>query len=724
MKKFLVLAAGVLLAFSVSAKEYSLTKEPWRLKPFEGSPDQSWMSYGFDDSSWVSQKQPAQWQMLPEFEFKYGGKMFYRTRFDFTPEPGKTYYLRFNGVFYYANLWLNGYYLGRHAGYFAPFEFDVTHQLRGRNVLAMEVNCPYEEGEHEKRHVTGVFGYWDVISWRRNPGGVWREVELAEAGTARFRRVWLGTRRLEGANAVVRLYGEMRSLPLAREPYRITVELEPENFYGRSYHLEFGLTGEPGENYFQKEFTLEAPELWNTWDRGKPNLYKVSVKALLAGEVQDQTVFSTGVRAIEKRCQKGERKEGLCWQFALNGRPIYIRGNNYAPGDAYLSRATRETYEQDLALARESNYNMLRVHSHVDRPEFYDAADAAGILLWQDFPLQGMYVHGEPIYEEAVGQAPEMVYLLGSHPSIALWNCHNEPAIFKTEWEVRKLDQKLKQVLEYADPTRPVNLASGLVGETDAHLYYGWYVGKADGFPKAMHYPVLRDSLAFITEFGAQAFPNYEHALRFTPPDINQVDWQDLQDRYMLQKKNMDKYLPLKPGQDLEQYVAATQEYQARLQKFHIDWIRSEKYRINWGAVSFLFNDPNPAVTWAVVDYWRAPKKAYYAMQTAFQPVYAFTTWRFAPYPPRRAIRLPVFVTNDLLETYDAKVSALVTFAGKELLSENWEVRLEADMPAKKIDDVSFRPEAAGDYELKLTITAPGLEKPAENLTVIKAGGK
>ena len=724
MKKAFVFWAGVLFAVTALARSYSLTDQQWRLKPFAKDPDPAWLKYEFDDSSWISQKQPAQWQMLPEFEWKYGGKMFYRARFEFKPEPGKTCYLHFKGVFYYARVWLNGYYLGRHAGYFAPFEFDVSNHLRDHNLLAVEVDCPYEEGEHDKRHVTGVFGYWDVISWKRNPGGIWGDVQIIETGTARFRRVWLGTKKLEAGSARIQVYGEMRSLPLSREPYKIAIELAPENFSGQSFQLEFGLTGEPGENYFKKEFVLEKPELWNSWDRGRPNLYKVSVKAVLGGKVQDEDSFITGIRTIEKRCQPGQRKEGLCWQFALNGQPLFIRGNNYAPADAYLARALPETFQKDMELARQSYYNMLRVHAHIDRPELYEAADRAGILLWQDFPLQGMYAHEPGIYEEAIHQAPEMVYLLGSHPSLALYSCQNEPAVFKTEWDVRVLDAKLKQILEQTDGTRPVNLASGLVGESDAHLYFGWYISKPDGFPKAMHYPVLKGSMAFITEFGAQAFPNYGDALKFIPPDIKQIDWNDLEQFYMLQKKNMDKYVPLKPGMELNDYIDATQQYQARLQKFHIDWMRSVKYQENWGIVSFLFNDPNPAISWAVVDYWRQPKKAYYAVQSAFQPVYAFVTWKFAPYRVKQTIKLPVFVVNDLLETYEAKINAEITHDGQKVLEQNWQTRLEPDMAAKKIDTISFKAGSEGDYYLKLTLTAPGLEWPVENITDLKVGGR
>jgi len=70
---------------------------------------------------------------------------------------------------------------------------------------------------------------------------------------------------------------------------------------------------------------------------------------------------------------------------------LLLKGNNYAPGDTRIATMTPERCAQDMRLAQECHFNMLRVHAHVDHPALYEAADQAGILLWQDFPLQWLY---------------------------------------------------------------------------------------------------------------------------------------------------------------------------------------------------------------------------------------------------------------------------------------------------------------------------------------------
>jgi beta-mannosidase len=446
----------------------------------------------------------------------------------------------------------------------------------------------------------------------------------------------------------------------------------------------------------------------------------VQVKSLLHGEAEDQAEFVTGIRTMEKRCQPGQTKAGHCWQMVLNGEPIYFRGNNYAPADAYLARATPELYVKDVAMMRQSYYNMIRVHAHVDRPELYDLCDRAGIMIWQDFPLQGGYLPS--IEADAVSQAKDMVRLLGSHPSVALWSCQNEPSGPNAKWNITTLDPELKRTLESADPTRPVNLASGVPLKTDGHIYFGWDMGKPDDFGRYLYAPLFRPWMAFITEFGFQAYPIYEHSIRFMDPDIRQINWSELAEYHMLQRQKMDNYVAPQAGMDLRAYIDATQDYQARLQKYYIDWIRSAKYEVNWGVLTYLLNDSNPAITWSVVDYWRAPKPAYYAIQQSFQPVYALARWRFAPYPAGRKISLPIYVVNDLRESYAGNLEIALRRLGKEIVAKSLPVKLGPDLPATRVDTISFRPNEPGDYELRLVLRLEGRDRPVENLTLLKVG--
>jgi beta-mannosidase len=115
----------------------------------------------------------------------------YRLEFA-TPADIRSATLRFDGVDYFAKVWLNGKELGEHEGYADPFEYEVGALLeRGRsNVLVVKVSSPWDtqvaEGQHERRFWTvirqllkGSYEHADTFVQRDvNPVGIWRPVQL------------------------------------------------------------------------------------------------------------------------------------------------------------------------------------------------------------------------------------------------------------------------------------------------------------------------------------------------------------------------------------------------------------------------------------------------------------------------------------------------------------------------------------------------------------------
>ena len=81
-----------------------------------------------------------------------------------------------------------------------------------------------------------------------------------------------------------------------------------------------------------------------------------------------------------------------------------------APTDIRIAYKTKSEILEDIQLARNANMNMIRVHAHVDRePEFHDACDEIGVLVWQDLPFQWSY--SKKVLEPAKNQASQAVKL-------------------------------------------------------------------------------------------------------------------------------------------------------------------------------------------------------------------------------------------------------------------------------------------------------------------------
>jgi beta-mannosidase len=703
----------------------------WRLLPID---EFRQGFYPLDDDAWLEQDLPAHWQQHPLLEH-YAGKMVYRRRFALQgpgvrdqgleaqspdrqpPTPDPRYWLRLNGVFYWSQPYFNGVDLGRHEGYFTPREHEVTRWIADENTLVVEVECPEEHNKTGKRMITGVFSHWDCLDPATNPGGIWLPVELIASGPTRIKQVLLHTEALGAAVAELRYRVALDAAEACDATLRWT--LLPKNFAGEVQVIEQRRALAAGAQELAGVFEVRDPQPWWTHDLGHPNCYTASLEVVLGGAVSDERSFTFGIRRFELRD----------WIAHLNGERLFIKGNNYPPGDTRIATTTPDRCAEDLRLARECNMNMLRVHAHVDHPAFYEAADEAGVLIWQDMPLQWLYRRAAlPAARE---QAREMVRLLYNHPSVAIWCMHNEPlytadtkderlttrariyfSAFVWNWNREVMDTQLKRIAEREDPTRPVVRSSNeyavplVRAGTDTHFYYGWYKDVYGGLrglePIARRFP---DNIRFVTEFGAQSLPNAESSAKFMAADVARIDWEHLVARHHFQPKMLDHWLDWRAARSLEELARITQDYQSQVNRFYIDRLRFHKYRPTGGIVPFMFHDSNPAIQWSIVDYWRVPKRSYYAMRLAFSPQYLFTLLDKDAYPAGAPVELPIYVVNDARRAVPAELAArLLDPQGAEIARVDRSLTLPADCMAMEIDRLRLMPGRPGSYRLVLAL--------------------
>ena len=75
----------------------------------------------------------------------------------------------------------------------------------------------------------------------------------------------------------------------------------------------------------------------------------------------------------------------------------------------------------------------------------------------------------------------------------------------------------------------------------------------------------------------------------------------------------------VKMGKTIQEFIAASQRYQANLIRFQTEVFRRAKWRRNTGLYQFMFVDDWPSITWSVVDYYRRPKLAYATLRDSMQ---------------------------------------------------------------------------------------------------------
>jgi beta-mannosidase len=701
----------------------------------------SYADADFDDTGWAPITVPGHWRSTAGFA-DADGPLLHRCRFDAAaPAAGRRAWLTFDGLFYQGDIWLDGGYLGDTEGYFLPHTFEVTDALRDRSehALAVELTCTPQHGSSSKRNITGVFQHWDCLDPQWNPGGIWRPVRLTETGPVRIGTLRVLCTEASAERAVLTLLAVLDS----DGPRRVRLRTE----VGALEH-EAGQSLAAGTNEVSWTVTVDRPALW--WPRalGEAVLHDVRVAVALTGADDGTGADARGGDGVtaaisdERRLRIGLRSMRLRrWIASVNGERLFLKGANLGPTRMALAEATPGDLRRDVDLAVDAGLDLLRVHAHVTRPELYDAADEAGLLLWQDMPLQWGYARS--IRRQAVRQARAMVDLLGHHPSIAVWCGHNEPGSADgadhvtgsrsatlavaarmtadqqlPTWNRSVLDGSVKRALQKADGSRPVVAHSGVAPHlpqldgTDSHLWFGWYTGDERDLPAfARRFPRM---VRFVTEFGAQAVPSGDGAAFAEPERWPDLDWDRLEHSHSLQKAVFDLRVPPDGYATFAGWRDATQRYQATLVRRHVEEMRRLKYRPTGGFAQFLFADGHPGVTWSVLDHDRRPKLGYGALREACRPVIVVADRLPVTVATGDPLALDVHVVSDLRTPIDdARVTAALSWPGG---GHTWawggDVGADACVRVGTIQAMvpDLGPDVAGRLALDLELHLPGGE--------------
>jgi beta-mannosidase len=539
--------------------------------------------------------------------------------------------LRLGGAFLATNAWINGKLLGSHYGYFAPFGFDLTPYLKAENLLVVCCESPVEPQPEKKHHVMGVFNDGELKPYPASaysslpdpyqwevPIGLWRPVELEYVGPITID--WMRLKpHIEANDGRLEVEARLRNLDgrhmdgevelIVSAPGRDPLRLR------REVHVEAG-----NEQVLSMRLALPGARRWEPWRFGDQPLYRAELIARVAGGVESARVGDT-FAFRELKWDIGPRR----WSFAVNGRPMFLRGACYTPSHRF-DELTPELFDGDIRVAKEANLDALRVVANVLPDEFYRRADAAGMLLFQELPLTGTYAYharGDDarFFETAAReQQLEMVELLRNRPSVALWAAHDEPPWLQSNADLgdvhavrqnHSIDQELRASFEQLDPTRPALAASG---DIDEHLLLGWTTG--------MWQDLAKLEPAMVTAFGAQSLPSVDS------PAWKQIDghWPVADDEPGWRHAGFQPVNWAERGvglpsahKSLASYVASSQAYQAGIIRLAAEHLRTRKFESCWGAFAYHLVDPFPAIGFGLMDAARRPKPALAALTEAFK---------------------------------------------------------------------------------------------------------
>lgn len=511
----------------------------WHFRQAEGLTGVDAIS--FDDSDWATVDVPHTWNRIGNegtersaLSNNVQGIGWYRLHFQLPREPAqpRRYFLQFDGVGEIADVWLNGHYLGKHAGAFARFRFDASQWLRpyGDNLLVVKAdNSPPQRGS-STQDVIPLKGDFFVF------GGLYRNVSLIVTQPVHLDLLDFGGPGLYAyassieSDAAIEVVGRV-----ANDISRVrTVQVQTtlQDATGRLVtETSRSVDAGPQITTVRAHLTVPQPHLW----RGArdPYLYRVVMNIRDGkGNILDRVEQPLGIRTMMLDPERG---------FLLNGESLPLHGASMhqdRPVKGWAISAADQ--REDFDLLGELGGNAVRLAHYQHDQYSYELADTRGIVVWAEIPVVSQVsFDGSPASEaltaNARQQLTELIRQNYNHPSIAVWSIGNEVDLTPTQVSgpshPKALLQALNTLAKQEDPSRATTLADccevGLPPHTGAQMppearrevivgtadsvgynrYFGWYAGTFEDFGvmlDAAH--ALRPALPIaVSEYGAGA---------------------------------------------------------------------------------------------------------------------------------------------------------------------------------------------------------------------------
>jgi hypothetical protein len=369
-------------------------------------PPENFWSSSLDISAWSPAAMPNEFAALG---FKVMPDLEYPCRRTISIPPafkGQRVFLRFDGVYGYARVWVNGAYIRDHFGGFTSWDCDITDHVK-----------PGEQAQL----VLGITDRSDDISqasyYAKHPiAGILRGVRLFAVPPGFLARlattVNLDAQYKDGTIAI-----EADLDPTSHDPAVLQFKLLDKS--GKSVPIRPGsLPLAPGKTA-SASLLVPAPQLW---DAEHPNLYTLEISVISRNAVSQTFRRTIGFRSV--------KREGN--QLLVNGRPVKLRGVcRHSIHPTYGRAVPPEFDEMDAALFRAGNINFVRTSHYPPSEQFLDACDRHGIYIEEESAVCWSQVEGGPSSDPAfrsrfLSQFQEMVSRDRHHASVLFWSLGNE----------------------------------------------------------------------------------------------------------------------------------------------------------------------------------------------------------------------------------------------------------------------------------------------------------
>ena len=727
-KQFLFPIAIIFLTFSFlfisgctksdkkNSSRVEVLTENWKIQPADKLvkvDEQSISKNGFDTKSWYKAVVPgtvlgslATYKVIEDPTFGINMKnvdtlqfqqpWWYRTTFSLNgADLKKNVSLRFNGVNYRSDLWINGKKVAgkdTFAGTYRMFTFNINPFIQaGENTVALKLS-QYAYGEYSLG-----FCDWNPIPSDRSMG-IFREVFLEINDGIKIRSPFVFSKVDTVTKSSASLFIQAEVVNSTSKPVdgvlRVNFELGV---------VEKKVTVKAGDTLSYRFTADEFPqlavknvELWWPNGMGKAKMYNLRTEFISGSQVIDQVEKKYGIREMRSYLNKEKNRT-----FEINGKFILVKGGGWA--DDIFLRDTRKSVEAQLRYIRHMNLNSIRCEGFWGKDEnLFDLCDEYGILImigynciweWEEYLHKSCHEkYGGAVNDEDITLLSEswkdQMLWLRNHPSIYLWMLGSD------KLPCPKLEMKYVELFKKYDPSRPYSTSAGGAGTEDNNVVAAVplvsEISGATGMKMMGPYAWTPPEYWFTdTKLGgAWGFNTETCPGAAIPPLASLKKMLPEASLWPIDKKYWEYHTGRNEFTSLDRDISAINSrygnssnveefsFKAQVNNYEIMRPQFEAFVAHkpksTGLVQWQLNSAWPKMIWQLYDTYLQPNGSFYGVKKACTPLHAIYRYGFDD----------IYLANeDLAEAKDLTVKIRVfDLSSKEIFAGHWTGNIKSNI--------------------------------------------
>jgi len=541
--------------------------------------------------------------------------------------------LRFEGIYSYARVWVNGIYIRDHHGGFTSWDCDITEAIDPGEMVTLIIEVTDRADE-----ISYASGYA-----KHQIGGILRNVNLLVLPLNYPETITVNTdldSNFKHANLIIA--GKVSNSP--SENSTVSLELFDQNSKAVTLKNTFINLGETKE--FSISNHIQDPL---KWDAEHPNLYTLKLSLKVRNEIIWHKQIPIGFREISVQGNK----------LLINGKGVKLRGACRHDIHPLLGRLSTPEYDlKDVLLAKEANMNFIRTSHYPPSENFLSLCDRYGLYVEDETAVCFVGSHRTEEYrpgdsendpdftDRYLNQLAEMVKNHKNHPSVIMWSIGNE----------NEFGSNFKKSFDWVkenDDTRPVIFS---------------YPGKvSEGIDSyeilSMHYPDTAGSMnqygIKTTDFGYSQMPVifdewahvacYNNYTVIEDPNIRDFWGRSLD---MMWQKTFEAEGGL--GGAIWSMIDETFMLPDSLPGYNEWWGKIDKNVI---PAAYTGNTVGYG-EWGIVDTWRRKKPEFWNAKKAYSPVKILET-QITNYVKGKPVIIPIYNRFDHTNINELKINLI-----------------------------------------------------------------